>query len=69
MGEYERRLRDNALNVPNLNNYLSKAVAALMLCGYGAGSNYALAVVLKGDRFYAEAKRFNRKTQPDLRGA
>jgi hypothetical protein len=67
---YEARLRQNAGNVPNLNNYLSEAVAALMLLEYGAEVNMQdrpdLAVVLKGERFYAEVKHFNRKKQDDL---
>ena len=36
VGEYETRLRQNAGNLPNLNNYLSEAVAALLLLDYGA---------------------------------
>ena len=34
--EYETRLRQNAGNLANLNNYLSEAAAALMLLDYGA---------------------------------
>jgi hypothetical protein len=36
VGEYEARLRQNAPSVPSLNNFLSEAVAALMLLDYGA---------------------------------
>jgi hypothetical protein len=68
--EYEARLRQNAGDIPNLNNYLSEAVAALMLLDYGADVTMQdrpdLAVVLKGERFYAEVKHFNRKLQDDL---
>src|SRR5260370_40333693 len=67
---YEARLRHNAGNVPNLNNYLSEAVAALMLLDYRAEVTMQdrpdLAAILKGERFYAEVKHFNRKTQDDL---
>lgn len=70
VGEYETRLRQNAGNLPNLNNYLSEAVAALMLLDYGAEVTMQdrpdLAAVLKGERFYAEVKHFNRKAQDDL---
>jgi hypothetical protein len=31
VGEYEARLRQNASSVPSLNNFLSEAIAALML--------------------------------------
>ena len=68
--EYEGRLRSNAGSGANLNNYLSEAAAALMLLGYGAEVTMQdrpdLAAVLKGERFYAEVKHFNRKTQDDL---
>ena len=67
---YETRLRQNAGNVPNLNNYLSEAIAALMLLDYGADVTMQdrpdLAAILKGERFYAEVKHFNRKRQDDL---
>ncbi|MDQ6705675.1 MAG: hypothetical protein M3Z85_06895 [Acidobacteriota bacterium] len=70
VAEYEARLRQNAKNVPNLNNYLSEAVAALMLLDYGADVTMQdrpdLAAVLKGERFYAEVKHFNRKMQDNL---
>ena len=70
VGEYEARLRQNAGSVPNLNNYLSEAVAALMLLDHGAAVTMQdrpdLAAVLKGEKFYAEVKHFNRKTQDDL---
>jgi hypothetical protein len=68
--EYEGRLRSNAGSVANLNNYLSEAAAALMLLDYGADVTMQdrpdLAAVLRGERFYAEVKHFNRKTQDDL---
>lgn len=67
---YETRLRQNAGNLPNLNNYLSEAVGALMLLDYGADvimqDRPDLAAVLKGERFYAEVKHFNRKAQDEL---
>jgi len=70
VGEYETRLRQNAGNLPNLNSYLSEAVAALMLLDYGADVTMQdrpdLAAVLKGERFYVEVKHFNRKAQDDL---
>jgi hypothetical protein len=70
VGEFEARLRQNAPSVPNLNNYLSEAVAALMLLDYGAEVTMQdrpdLAVILRGERFYAEVKHFNRKRQDDL---
>ena len=70
VGEYETRLRQNAGNLPNLNNYLSEAVAALLLLDYGAEVTMQdrpdLAAVVKGERFYAEVKHFNRKPQDDL---
>jgi hypothetical protein len=70
VGDYEARLRENAGNVPNLNNYLSEAVAALMLLEYGAEVTMQdrpdLAAILKGERFYAQVKHFNRKTQDDI---
>jgi hypothetical protein len=70
VGEYEARLRQNAPSVPSLNNFLSEAVAALMLLDYGAEVTMQdrpdLAVVLRGERFYAEVKHFNRKRQDDL---
>jgi hypothetical protein len=70
VGEYEARLRSNAGIVPNVNNFLSEAVAALMLLDYGAQVTMQdrpdLSVVLSGERFYAEVKHFNRKTQDDL---
>jgi len=70
VGEYETRLRQNAGNLPNLNNFLSEAVAALMLLDYGADVTMQdrpdLAAVVKGERLYAEVKHFNRKTQDDL---
>lgn len=68
--EYEARLRQNASSVPSLNNFLSEAVAALMLLDYGADVTMQdrpdLAVLLKDERFYAEVKHFNRKKQDDL---
>lgn len=68
--EYETRLRQNAGSRANLNNYLSEAVAALMLLDYGADVSMQdrpdLAVTLNGERFYAEVKHFNRKMQDDL---
>lgn len=68
--EYETRLRQNAGNLPNLNNDLSEAVTALMLLEYGADVTMQdrpdLAAVLRGERFYAEVKHFNRKAQDDL---
>ena len=68
--EFETRLRQNAGSRANLNNYLSEAVAALMLLDYGADVSMQdrpdLAVALKGERFYAEVKHFNRKIQDDL---
>ena len=70
VGAYETRLRQNVGNLPNLNNYLSEAVAALMLLDYGADVTMQdrpdLAVFLKGEKFYAEVKHFNRKAQDDL---
>jgi hypothetical protein len=70
VGEYETRLRQNAGNLPNLNNFLSEAVAALMLLDYGADVTMQdrpdLAAVVKGERLYAEVKHFNRKMQDDL---
>jgi hypothetical protein len=58
VGEYETRLRQNATSVPSLNNFLSEAVAALMLLDYGAEVTMQdrpdLAVVLRDERFYAE---------------
>jgi hypothetical protein len=64
VGEYEARLRSNAGIVPNLNNFLSEAVAALMLLDYGAEVTMQerpdLSVVLSGERCYAEVKHFNR---------
>jgi hypothetical protein len=36
IGDYETRLRHNAPNLSDLNNYLSEARAALMLRDYGA---------------------------------
>ena len=71
--EYETRLRQNAGNLANLNNYLSEAAAALMLLDYGADVTMQdrpdLAAVLRGERFYAEVKHFNRKEQDDLNDA
>ena len=71
--EYETRLRQNAGNLANLNNYLSEAAAALMLLDYGADVTMQdrpdLAAVLRGERFYAEVKHFNRKAQDDLNDA
>ena len=68
--EYEELLRQNAGNAPNLKNYLSEAVAAFMLLDQGAEVTMQdrpdLAAVLKGEKFYAEVKHFNRKTQDDL---
>jgi hypothetical protein len=68
--EYEGRLRSNAGSVANLNNFLSEAAAALMLLANGAEVTRQdrpdLAAVLKGERFYAEVKHFNRKTQGDV---
>jgi hypothetical protein len=68
--EYETRLRQNAGSLPNLNNYLSEAAAALMLLDYGADVTMQdrpdLAAVIRGEKFYAEVKHFNRKTQDDL---
>jgi hypothetical protein len=70
---YETRLRQNAGNLANLNNYLSEAAAALMLLDYGADVTMQdrpdLAAVLRGERFYAEVKHFNRKAQDDLNDA
>jgi hypothetical protein len=70
VGAYETRLHQNTGNLPNLNNYLSEAIAALMLLDYGADVTMQdrpdLAAVLKGERFYAEVKHFNRKLQDDL---
>ena len=71
--EYEIRLRQNAGNLANLNNYLSEAAAALMLLDYGAEvimqDRPDLAAVLRGERFYAEVKHFNRKAQDNLNDA
>jgi len=68
--EYESRLRSNAVSLANLNNFLSEAAAALMLLDYGADVTMQdrpdLAAVLRGERFYAEVKHFNRKAQDDL---
>jgi hypothetical protein len=68
--EYETRLRSNVANPANLNNFLSEAVAALMLLDYGAQVTMQdrpdLAAVLRGERFYAEVKHFNRKAQDDV---
>jgi hypothetical protein len=63
-------LRSNGANPANLNNFLSEAVAALMLLDYGAQVTMQdrpdLAAVLRGERFYAEVKHFNRKAQDDV---
>jgi hypothetical protein len=71
--EYETRLRQNAGNLANLNNYLSEAAAALMLLDYGADVTMQdrpdLAAVLRGERFYAEVKHFNHKAQDDINDA
>jgi hypothetical protein len=71
--EYETRLRQNAGSLANLNNYLSEAAAALMLLDYGADVTMQdrpdLAAVLRGERFYAEVKHFNRKAQDDINDA
>ncbi len=68
--EYEELLRQNAGNAPNLKNYLSEAVAAFMLLDQGAEVTMQdrpdLAAVLKGEKFYAEVKHFNRKTQDSM---
>jgi hypothetical protein len=68
--EYEARLRQNACSVPSLNNFLSEAIAALMLLDHGAEVTMQdrpdLAVVLRGEPFYSEVKHFNRKRQDDL---
>jgi len=68
--EYQSRLRSNAGNLANLNNFLSEAAAALMLRDYGAEVTMQdrpdLAAVLKDKRFYVEVKHFNRKGQDDL---
>jgi hypothetical protein len=68
--EYELRLRQNANSGANLNNFLSEAVVALMLLDYGADVTMQdrpdLAASLKGERFYAEVKHFNRKRQDDV---
>jgi hypothetical protein len=70
VSEYEARLRQNAPSVPSLNDFLSEAIAALMLLDYGAEVTMQdrpdLAVTLKGERFYAEVKHFKRKRQDDL---
>ena len=71
--EYETRLRQNAGSLANLNNYLSEAAAALMLLDCGADVTMQdrpdLAAVLRGERFYAEVKHFNRKAQDDINDA
>jgi len=70
VGAYETRLRQNSGNLANLNNYLSEAIAALMLLDYGADVTMQdrpdLTVFLKGEKFYVEVKHFNRKAQDDL---
>ena len=68
--EYEARLRKNEPNVDRLNDFLSEAIAALMLLDYGAEVTMQdrpdLAVVLRGERFYAEVKHFKCKGQDNL---